>query len=144
MVSRCDGENMHIMYSDNINVWPVAEIMRKPTFPEEFVKIGTAGSPIETEKGWLLVTHGVGPVRTYTLGAILLDLENPSKVIAHLEAPLLSPNAEEREGYVPNVVYSCGSIIHNGELIIPYAMSDYCSSFASVNLDELIDEMTSV
>lgn len=144
MISRCDGENMYIMYSDNINVWPEAEIMRKPTFPEEFIKIGNAGSPIEIDKGWLLITHGVGPVRTYTLGALLLDLEDPTKVIAHLERPLLSPNGEEREGYVPNVVYSCGSLLHNGELIIPYAMSDYCSSFASVNLDELIGEMTPV
>jgi predicted GH43/DUF377 family glycosyl hydrolase len=144
MISRCDGENVFIMYSDNINVWPEAVKIREPSLPDEFVKIGTGGSPIETEKGWLLITHGVGPVRTYTLGAILLDLENPARVIAYLDTPLLSPEEGEREGYVPNVVYSCGSIVHNGELIIPYGMSDYCSSFATIPLDELLGEMKKV
>ena len=112
--------------------------------PEEFVKIGTAGSPIETERGWLLITHSVGPVRTYTLGAILLDLDDPTRVTAYLDIPLLAPTEEEREGYVPNVVYSCGSIVHNGELIIPYGMSDYSSSFATVGLENLLEEMTPV
>jgi predicted GH43/DUF377 family glycosyl hydrolase len=144
MISRCDGENIYVMYSDNINIWPEAVKIREPILAEEFVKIGTAGSPIETDRGWLLITHGVGPVRTYTLGAILLDLEDPTRVIAYLDTPLLSPTEEEREGYVPNVVYSCGSIVHNGELIIPYGMSDYSSSFATVALDNLFDEMTRV
>jgi len=142
MISRCDGENLYVMFSDNINVWPEAVKICEPVFPEEFIKIGTAGSPIETEKGWLLITHGVGPVRTYTLGAILLDLEDPTRVVAHLKAPLLVPSEEEREGYVPNVVYSCGSIVHNGELIIPYGMSDYASTFATVSLSELLGEMS--
>jgi predicted GH43/DUF377 family glycosyl hydrolase len=144
MLSRCDGENIFVMFSDNINIWPEAVKIREPFLPEEFVNIGTAGSPIETEKGWLLVTHGVGPVRTYTLGAVLLDLDDPTRVIGQLNMPLLMPTEEEREGYVPNVVYSCGSIVHNGELIIPYGMSDYSSSFATVPLDDLLGEMTPV
>jgi predicted GH43/DUF377 family glycosyl hydrolase len=144
MISRCDGENIYLMYSKNINIWLEAVKMREPFLPEEFVKIGTAGSPIETERGWLLITHGVGPVRTYTLGAILLDLDDPTRVIAYLDMPLLAPTEEEREGYVPNVVYSCGSIVHNGELIIPYGMSDYGSSFATVGLEDLLSEMSPV
>jgi len=144
MISRCDGENIYIMYSDNINIWPEAVKIREPFLPEEFVKIGTAGSPIETERGWLLITHGVGPVRTYTLGAVLLDLDDPTRVTAYLDTPLLAPTEEEREGYVPNVVYSCGSIVHNGELIIPYGMSDYSSSFATVGLENLLDEMITI
>jgi predicted GH43/DUF377 family glycosyl hydrolase len=144
MISRCDGEHIFVMFSDNINLWPEAVKIGKPFQPEEFVQMGTAGSPIETDRGWLLITHGVGPVRTYTLGAVLLDLEEPTRVLAYLNMPLLVPTEEEREGYVPNVVYSCGSIVHNGELIIPYAMSDYCSSIATVSLDDLLDEMTTV
>ena len=144
MISRCDGENIYIMYSDNINIWHEAVKIREPFLPEEFVKIGTGGSPIETEKGWLLITHGVGPVRTYTLGALLLDLEEPTRVLAYLDTPLLAPTEEEREGYVPNVVYSCGSIVHNGELILPYGMSDYCSSFATVGTEDLLNAMTTV
>jgi predicted GH43/DUF377 family glycosyl hydrolase len=144
MISRCDGENIYIMYSDNINILPEAVKIREPFLPEEFVKIGTAGSPIETERGWLLITHGVGPVRTYTLGAVLLDLDDPTRVTAYLDTPLLAPTEEEREGYVPNVVYSCGSIVHNGELVIPYGMSDYSSSFATVGLENLLDEMIAI
>jgi predicted GH43/DUF377 family glycosyl hydrolase len=144
MMSRCDGENIFVMFADNINIWPEAIKIREPFLPEEFVQMGTAGSPIETERGWLLITHGVGPVRTYTLGALLLDLDDPTRVLAYLDTPLLVPTEEEREGYVPNVVYSCGSIVHKGELIIPYGMSDYCSSFATVSLDDLLDEMTTV
>ena len=144
MISRCDGEHIFVMFSDNINLWPEAVKIGKPFQPEEFVQMGTAGSPIETDRGWLLITHGVGPVRTYTLGAVLLDLDDPTQVVAYLKMPLLAPTEEEREGYVPNVVYSCGSIVHNGELIIPYGMSDYCSSFATVSLGDLLDEMTTV
>jgi predicted GH43/DUF377 family glycosyl hydrolase len=144
MISRCDGENIFVMFADTINIWSEAVKIREPFLPEELVQMGTAGSPIETERGWLLITHGVGPVRTYTLGALLLDLDDPTRVLAYLNTPLLVPTEEEREGYVPNVVYSCGSIVHNGELIIPYGMSDYCSSFATVGLDEVLDEMTTV
>ena len=136
MISRFDGVNNYIMFSDNINIWQDAQKMQEPKYPWEFVQIGNCGSPVETEKGWLLITHGVGPMRKYCLGATLLDLDDPSTVIARLREPLLEPNDEEREGYVPNVVYSCGSIIHNNKLIIPYAMSDYASTFASISLDE--------
>lgn len=142
MLSRNDGENNYIMYSDQINNWdndPV--LLQEPRFPWEFIQLGNSGSPIETEHGWLVITHGVGAMRRYCLGAILLDPDDPSKVNGQLPIPLLTPNEEEREGYVPNVVYSCGSIIHNNTLIIPYAMSDYSSGFASVSMDEVFESM---
>jgi predicted GH43/DUF377 family glycosyl hydrolase len=141
MISRIDGVNNYIMFSDKINLWQNAKKIQEPKYPWEFIQIGNCGSPIETKKGWLLITHAVGPMRRYSLGAVLLDLEDPTKVIGHLRKPLLAPNDEEREGYVPNVVYSCGSIIHNNELIIPYAMADFASTFASVPLNELLDEL---
>lgn len=141
MASRYDGVNNYIMCSDDIKLWRHVTRIEKPIYPWEFVQIGNCGSPLETEKGWLLITHGVGPVRSYCLGAILLDLEKPTRVIAHLKEPLLVPNEEEREGYVPNVVYSCGSIIHNNEIVIPYAMSDTASTYASIPLDELLAEL---
>ena len=141
MISRIDGVNNYIMFSDKINLWQNAKKIQEPKYTWEFIQIGNCGSPIETEKGWLLITHAVGPMRRYSLGAILLDLEDPTKLIGQLRKPLLMPNDEEREGYVPNVVYSCGSIVHNNELIIPYAMADFASSFASVPLDELLDEL---
>ncbi len=141
MVGRYDGVNNYIMFSDKINLWKNAKLLQQPTFPWEFIQIGNSGSPIETKEGWLLITHGVGPMRRYSLGAILLDLENPEKVIGHLKYPLMIPNEKEREGYVPNVIYSCGSIIHNNEIIIPYGMSDYASSFATIPLNELLGEL---
>lgn len=144
MLSRQDGENNYLMVSDNLHFWEKAEIIQEPVNPWEFVQIGNCGSPIETSKGWLVLTHGVGPMRQYSIGAILLDLANPKKIIAQLEEPLLMPNEEEREGYVPNVVYSCGSLIHNNTLILPYAMSDITSGVATVNVDELIGCMKSV
>ncbi len=142
MIGRCDGMNLYIMFSDNINVWRIAQEIQKPCFPWEFVQIGNAGSPLETENGWLLITHGVGPVRTYCLGATLLDLEDPSRVIGRLKEPILTPNEEEREGYVPNVVYSCGSFIHNGHLIMPYGTADYATTFGCVSLKELLEQIT--
>jgi predicted GH43/DUF377 family glycosyl hydrolase len=141
MISRIDGVNNYIMFSDDLSMWREAQILQEPRHPWELMQIGNGGSPLETEHGWLLITHGVGPVRKYSLGACLLDLEDPTKVIARLKEPLLIPSENERAGYVPNVVYTCGSYIHNGELIIPYAMSDYASSFATVNLDDLIREL---
>lgn len=138
MISRIDGINNYIMYSDRINIWENPEILQTPKYPWEFVQIGNCGSPIETSEGWLLITHGVGPMRTYCLGASLLDLENPRIEIGRLKEPLLMPTKEEREGYVPNVLYSCGSMIHNQELIIPYGLSDYASGFATVALDKLL------
>ena len=141
MLSRQDGENNHIMFSDHLHFWQESEIIQEPKHPWEFIQVGNCGSPLETEDGWLVLTHGVGPVRQYCIGAMLLDLDNPAKIIARLEEPLLTPHEQEREGYVPNVVYSCGSIIHNGEVVIPYAMSDVHSGIATVNLDELIGSM---
>ncbi len=142
MLSRNDGENNYIMYSDHINNWDnEPKLLQEPRFPWEFIQLGNSGSPIETEHGWLVITHGVGAMRRYCMGAILLDPDDPSKVKGQLPIPLLTPNEEEREGYVPNVVYSCGSIIHNNTLIIPYAMSDYSSGFASVSMDEIFETM---
>jgi len=143
MLSRQDNENIYIMFSDTIYNWNSKTILLEPVFPWEFIKIGTCGSPIETEMGWIVLTHGVGAMRKYTIGALLLDINDPTKVIGRLREPLLMPNANEREGYVPNVVYSCGGLVHGRELIIPYAMSDYASSFAFINIEELLDELTS-
>jgi predicted GH43/DUF377 family glycosyl hydrolase len=144
MLSRQDGENNHIMFSDNIHFWQETEIIQEPTRPWEFVQVGNCGSPLETDKGWLVLTHGVGPMRQYCIGAILLDLENPARVIACLEEPLLAPREEEREGYVPNVVYTCGAIFHNNDLVIPYGISDIKTGIATVNVSELIDCMHEV
>lgn len=138
MLCRLDGFNNYIAFSDNINVWREAKLLMQPKYPWEFIQIGNCGSPIETPEGWLVITHGVGPVREYTLGAALLDLNDPTRVIGRLKLPLLMPNAEEREGYVPNVVYSCGSMVHKNDLIIPYAMSDLASTYATVDLKELL------
>ncbi|MBK5100459.1 MAG: glycoside hydrolase family 130 protein [Desulfobacteraceae bacterium] len=144
MLSRQDGENNHIMFSDNIHFWQESEIIQEPTRPWEFIQIGNCGSPLETDKGWIVLTHGVGPMRQYCIGAMLLDLENPAKIIARLDEPLLAPREEEREGYVPNVVYTCGAIFHNSDLVIPYGMSDISSGIATVKVSELIDCMHTV
>jgi len=138
MLSRQDGENNHIMFSDNIHFWQTSHVFQEPKYPWEFIQIGNCGSPLETDKGWIVLTHGVGPMRQYCISAMLLDLENPAKVIARLDEPLLAPHDSEREGYVPNVVYSCGAIIHNDELVIPYAMSDINSGIATVSVGELL------
>jgi predicted GH43/DUF377 family glycosyl hydrolase len=141
MLCRLDGFNNYIAFSDNITVWREAKILQRPKYSWELIQIGNCGSPIETDEGWLVITHGVGPMREYVLGAALFDLNNPEVEIGRSKTPLLIPNTEEREGYVPNVVYSCGSIVHNEDLIIPYAMSDYSSTYASVNLKELLNEL---
>lgn len=141
MLSRQDNENIYLMYSDMLHFWYTKELIAKPTYPWEFVQLGNCGSPLETEQGWLVLTHGVGPMRKYAMGAFLLDLENPSRVIGRLPVPLLEPDANEREGYVPNVVYSCGAAVHGNELIIPYAMSDYASAFATIPVQQVIDAM---
>jgi predicted GH43/DUF377 family glycosyl hydrolase len=138
MLCREDGVNNYIAFSDNINIWRTASLLQSPEFPWEFLQIGNCGSPIETTEGWLVITHGVGPMREYVLGISLLDLEHPEKVIGRLPSPFLIPNEKEREGYVPNVLYSCGSMIHNNHLIIPYAMSDHASTYATINMDELL------
>lgn len=141
MLCRIDGVNNYIAYSDNIIIWREAKLIQEPKYPWELVQVGNCGSPIETDEGWLVITHGVGPMREYVLGASLFELDNPEKEIGRLKTPLLAPNAEEREGYVPNVVYSCGSILHNGNLIIPYGISDYASTCACINLRELLNEI---
>jgi predicted GH43/DUF377 family glycosyl hydrolase len=144
MLSRQDNENIYLMYSDMLHFWYTKEQIAKPTYGWEFVQLGNCGSPIETEAGWLVLTHGVGPMRKYAMGAFLLDLNDPSRLLGRLEEPLLEPNANEREGYVPNVVYSCGAVLHNRELIIPYAMSDYASTFATIPLDLVLETMVRV
>jgi predicted GH43/DUF377 family glycosyl hydrolase len=141
MISRQDDENILIMFSDNIHFWQAPKLLLSPKQPWEFVKMGNCGSPIETEAGWLVLSHGVGAMRKYCIGAFLLDLADPTRVIARLREPLLAPNEAEREGYVPNVVYTCGALLHNRELVIPYAMSDSATSFATVSLDDLLATM---
>jgi predicted GH43/DUF377 family glycosyl hydrolase len=141
MLGRQGGENITIMYSDDLFIWKDYKIIMTPEDSWGFVQLGNCGSPIKTNEGWLVITHAVGPLRKYVLGAILLDLMNPSRIIKKLNKPLLSPNEEEREGYVPNVVYSCGSMAHEGNLILPYAMSDSASTFACIDIEELLMEM---
>jgi predicted GH43/DUF377 family glycosyl hydrolase len=141
MISRQDDENILIMFSDNIHFWSGPRRLLSPSQPWEFIKMGNCGSPIETEAGWLVLSHGVGAMRKYCIGAFLLDLKDPTRVIGRLKEPLLSPNESEREGYVPNVVYTCGALLHGGELVIPYAMSDSATSFATVPLDDLLSAM---
>ncbi|MEO8901339.1 MAG: glycoside hydrolase family 130 protein [Polyangiaceae bacterium] len=141
MLSRQDGENIFIMFSDDLHFWLTREVLLKPTYGWEFVQLGNCGSPIETDAGWLVLSHGVGPMRKYSIGAFLLDRDDPTKVIGRLREPLLAPEHAEREGYVPNVVYSCGGQIHGKDLIIPYAMSDYASTFATVGLQDLLDTL---
>ena len=141
MISRQDDENILLMFSDNLHFWQTPQVLLSPAQPWEFIKIGNCGSPIETEAGWLMLSHGVGAMRKYCLGAFLLDLNDLTRVIGRLREPLLSPNEAEREGYVPNVVYTCGALLHGRELVIPYAMSDYATSFATVSLDELLAAM---
>jgi len=142
MISRQDNENIFLMYSEHLHFWYTKQLILKPTFPWEFVQLGNCGSPIETEAGWLVLSHGVGAMREYSIGAFLLDKDDPSMVIGRLEEPLLTPNKNEREGYVPNVVYSCGSAIHGDELIIPYAFSDSSCGFAKVGVSELLQKLT--
>src|SRR5690606_7725528 len=132
------GENMFIMKSDNLHFWNECEKLSGPVYPWEFVQIGNCGPPIETPDGWLLLTHGVGPMRQYCVGCALLDLDDPRKVIGHLPTPLLSPLESERDGYVPNVVYSCGAMIHNDHLVLPYAMSDSATSVATLDVRDLL------
>jgi beta-1,2-mannobiose phosphorylase / 1,2-beta-oligomannan phosphorylase len=144
MVSRNDNENLFIMFSDNIQYWENPILLKEPEFYWEFMQIGNCGSPIKTEKGWVLLTHGVGPMRTYTIGAILLDLVDPTKVVGVVEDPILIPEENERNGYVPNVVYSCGAIQHDNILVLPYAVSDSRSGIATLNMDDLLALMKPV
>ncbi|MGJ5818095.1 glycoside hydrolase family 130 protein [Paludibaculum fermentans] len=141
MLSRQDNENISIMFSENVHFWNESTVLLKPVFPWELVQLGNCGSPVETEAGWLVLSHGVGPMREYCIGAFLLDLNDPTKVLGRLREPLLKPNADEREGYVPNVVYTCGFLIHEGTLIIPYGLADHATGFATVPLSEVLAAM---
>ena len=142
MVARVDGENLYLAWSDNVLVWKEGALIDEPRQPWEFVQIGNCGSPIETDAGWVLLTHGVGPMRRYCIGAILLDLDDPTRVIGRLGEPLLVPEEDERSGYVPNVVYSCGAMVHNGHLVIPYGISDAATGFATVPMDALLARLS--
>ena len=141
MCSRIDGRNLYIMYSDYIHFWESAELLSTPQHPWELNLIGNCGSPIETQEGWLLLTHGVGPMRRYCISAMLLDLDDPARILGKLPLPLLAPGEDEREGYVPNVLYSCGSLVHNGRLYIPYAMADQATGMAAVHLEALLETL---
>jgi predicted GH43/DUF377 family glycosyl hydrolase len=141
MCSRIDGENLYLMYSDIVHFWESAELLQTPKQPWEFVQIGNCGSPLETPEGWLLLTHGVGPMRTYYIGAMLLDLDDPHKVLGILDEPLIIPMERERDGYVPNVVYTCGAMIHNQQLYIPFATSDTTTRFGMVSVERLLDRL---
>jgi predicted GH43/DUF377 family glycosyl hydrolase len=141
MIARQDNENLYLIYSDDLYTWDGGHAILKPEFPWEFVQIGNCGSPIELDEGWLLLTHGVGPVRKYSIGAALLDKSDPSKVLARSPEPLLRPEPSEREGYVPNVVYTCGAMRHNDQIILPYAVSDTFSNFATIKISTLMQAM---
>lgn len=142
MICRIDGENNYITFSDSINNWQQEmTLLTQPEYPWEFVQMGNCGSPLETDRGWLVILHSVGPMREYTLGAMLLDLNDPTIVLGKLQEPMMYPTHKERNGYVPNVVYSCGQIIHEGHLVIPYGFSDHESTYATIPLEELLEEL---
>jgi predicted GH43/DUF377 family glycosyl hydrolase len=138
MIGRQDNENLYLIYSDDLYTWEGGRSILQPEFPWEFVQIGNCGSPIELDDSWLLLTHGVGPVRKYSIGAVLLDKKDPSKVLARTREPLVRPEPTEREGYVPNVVYTCGAMRHGDQIILPYAVSDTFSNFATIKIAALI------
>lgn len=141
-LGRHDNVNNFVMASDDVRVWNEATVIQEPQRSWELMQLGNCGSPLETDAGWIVITHGVGPLRRYALGAILLDLDDPTRVIGHLDEPLLSPDGDEREGYVPNVVYSCGSMVHGDHLILPYGYADTGASVATVRVADLLDRLT--
>src|SRR5438445_3299249 len=141
MLSRQDNQHIYLLFSDDVHFWNERKVLLKPTFPWELVQLGNCGSPIETDAGWLVLSHGVGPMRKYCIGAFLLDRDDPAKVIGRLRDPLLKPNQNEREGYVPNVVYTCGALLHRDQLIIPYGLADHATSFATVPVQEVLAAM---
>jgi predicted GH43/DUF377 family glycosyl hydrolase len=141
MIGRQDNENLYLIASDDLYRWDGGVAFLKPQFPWEFVQIGNCGSPIELDEGWLLLTHGVGPVRRYAIGAALLDKRDPSKVLARSREPLVRPEPSNRDGYVPNVVYTCGAMKHGDQIVLPYAISDTFSNFATFKIDALLQTM---
>lgn len=141
MIGRQDNENLYLIYSDDLHAWNGGQAILRPKFPWEFVQMGNCGSPIELDEGWLLLTHGVGPVRRYAIGAALLDKKDPSKVLARSRDPLVRPEKSEREGYVPNVVYTCGGMRHGDLIILPYAVCDTVSNFSTIRISELLQTL---
>jgi predicted GH43/DUF377 family glycosyl hydrolase len=141
MIGRQDNENLHLIYSDDLYTWDGGHSFVQPAYPWEFVQIGNCGSPIELDEGWLLLTHGVGPVRKYSIGALLLDKRDPSKIRGRAREPLVRPDLTEREGYVPNVVYTCGALRHDDRIILPYAVSDTFSNFATIRIPALLQAL---
>jgi predicted GH43/DUF377 family glycosyl hydrolase len=141
MLARSDRENTYLMRSENVRYWNETVLLQSPAQPWELIQIGNCGSPIETEAGWLVLTHGVGPMRSYSIGAMLLDLEDPTRIIGHLAEPLMVPESDEREGYVPNVLYSCGSMVHRDHLVVPYGFSDGGIKIALIRMPDLIDRL---
>jgi predicted GH43/DUF377 family glycosyl hydrolase len=141
MISRQDNESLYLLYSDDLHCWNGGEAILKPLFPWEFVQIGNCGSPLELDEGWLLLTHGVGPVRRYSIGAVLLDKENPARILARSREPLVRPESSEREGYVPNVVYTCGGMRYNERVILPYAVSDTFCNVATMKIAALLESL---
>ena len=141
MLSRQDGVNNYIMFSDNVRFWDEAQLLQEPVHPLEFVQIGNCGSPVETSEGWLALFHGVGPMRKYSIWAELLDLDDPSQVIGRMDEPILTPDEHERDGYVPNVVYTCGSMIHGDTLVVPYGIADQRCRVATVSVPDLLSRL---
>jgi len=141
MLGRMDNENVWYLTSDDLLTWDGGEIIIPPKYQWEFVQMGNCGSPHEIDEGWLVITHGVGSVRNYCLGACLLDKDDPTRLIKRMELPLVHPSPKERDGYVPNVVYSCGSLVHERKLLLPYGVADSFTTFATAKLDDLLDAM---
>ena len=141
MLGRQDSENLWLLYSDDLYTWEEGTRIMRPEYPWEFVQMGNCGSPIEIDEGWLVFTHGVGMVRGYCIGACLLDKDDPTKVLARTPSPLVFPSAEQRGGYVPNVTYSCGALLHKRQLLLPYAIGDEFTMFATAAVDDLLSVM---
>jgi predicted GH43/DUF377 family glycosyl hydrolase len=141
MLSRRDRENLHLAISSDVGHWEDVHELHRPSHSWELLQIGNCGSPIETAAGWLIITHGVGPMRQYALGALLLDLDDPRRVIGNLREPLLVPEEGEREGYVPNVVYTCGAMLNGDDLVLPYGLSDAAVGVAVISVPELLAEL---
>ncbi|HUO23481.1 MAG TPA: glycoside hydrolase family 130 protein [Caulobacteraceae bacterium] len=142
MIGRQDGESLYYLTSDDLLHWDEGQRLLGPVYPWELVQMGNCGSPVEIDEGWLLLTHGVGAMRKYSIGAALLDKDDPSRVLARTVQPIISPSDEDREGYVPNVVYTCGAMVHGRQLFMPFGVADSSVAFGFIDLDELLQSMT--
>jgi predicted GH43/DUF377 family glycosyl hydrolase len=140
-LSRSDRETNAVAFSDDLYCWSDAHTIQVPERAWEILQLGNCGSPIETDAGWLVLTHGVGPMRTYSLAAILLDLDDPERVLARTAVPIVGPGVDKRDGYVPNVVYSCGAVAHNDILVLPYGIGDQTMSIATLSIEQLLGAM---